>query len=210
MDKQLKTIEVYNNFVQNYADKFMKMDLYEDTWLDFLALLPQNKKLLELGCGPGNVIRFFLDKRSDLKITGLDLAPKMISFAQELNPTAEFLVQDIRKLDSITGSYDAVLASFCMPYLSYSDIDAFFQDLNRLTAENGLIYLSCVEGEKERSGFEKTSFTGDDEIHIYYHQRENVESLIAREGFKIEKFYTKDYPESGGTFSTDLIYIVRK
>lgn len=67
-----------SKFKRYYADKFMKMDLYVDTWLDFLALLPQDAKLLELGCGPGNVIRFFLDKRSDLKITGLDLAPKMI------------------------------------------------------------------------------------------------------------------------------------
>ncbi len=53
MDKQLKTVPVYNNFVQSYADKFMKMDLYEDAWVDFLALLPQNAELLELGCGPG-------------------------------------------------------------------------------------------------------------------------------------------------------------
>ena len=87
---------------------------------------------------------------------------------------------------------------------------AYLQSENRLTAENGLIYLSYVEGEKERSGFEKTSFTGDEEIYIYYHQRRNVESLIAGEGFKIVKFYTKDYPESDGTFSSDLIYIVRK
>ena len=209
MDKQLKTVQVYDNFVRSYADKFMKMDLYNDTWLDFLALLPAHAKLLELGCGPGNVIKFFLDNRTDLKITGIDLAPKMIAYAQKLNPNANFLVQDIRNLDSIAGPYEAVVASFCIPYLSYSDIDVFVKDLNRLTAENGLIYLSFVEGEKERSGFEKTSFTGNDAIYIYYHQRENVESLIAREKFEIEKFYTKQYQESDGTFSTDLIYIVR-
>lgn len=103
MDKQIKTIQVYNNFVQSYADKFMKMDLYNDTWLDFLALLPAHAKLLELGCGPGNVIKFFLDNRTDLKITGIDLAPKMIAYARKLNSHANFLVQDIRKLDSIAG-----------------------------------------------------------------------------------------------------------
>lgn len=210
MDKQLKTIHVYDKFVQNYLDKFTKLDLYNDAWLDFLELLPKDAKLLELGCGPGNVVRFFLDRRSDLKITGLDLAPKMISQARKLNPTADFQVQDIRKLDSIPGPYDAVVASFCMPYLSYSDLDRFFKDLSRLTSGNGLIYLSYVEGEKERSGFEKTSFTGDDQIFIYYHQRDNVESLLSRERFRIEKFYSKDYPESDGSTSTDLIYIARK
>lgn len=210
MDKKLKTIEVYDKFVQNYADKHSGRDLYHDAWLDFLSLLPQNASLLELGCGPGNVIRFFLDHRGDLKITGLDLAPKMIEYARELNPAAEFLVQDVHNLDSINGPYDAIVVSFCLPYLSFSDLDPFFRDLDRLVSETGLLYLSFMEGEEEHSGFEKTSFSGDDEIYIYYHRRDKVERLMAREGFKIEQFYTKISPDPDGTTSTNLVYVAKR
>lgn len=210
MDEHRKTIAVYDRYVENYAEKHAGRDLYHDAWSDFLEMLKQNASVLELGCGPGNVIRFFLDRRTDLKITGVDLAPRMIAHAQNLNPAADFIVEDVRNLDSLTGPYDGVVVSFCLPYLSFSDLDSFFRDLNRLAGETGLLYLSFMEGEKEHSGFEKTSFSGDDEIYIYYHQRENVEKLIAREEFKIEKFYTKISPDPDGTTSTNLVYIAKR
>jgi len=37
-----------------------------------------------------------------------------------------------------------------------------------------------------------------------------VEEKLTENGFVMEKFYTKDYPETDGTFTTDLIYIARK
>ncbi|MGF1636851.1 MAG: hypothetical protein ACFCUU_07240 [Cyclobacteriaceae bacterium] len=67
-----------------------------------------------------------------------------------------------------------------------------------------------MEGKNERSGFEKTSFTGDNEIYITFQPRENLEYLLAKNGFETDKFYTKDYPESNGSITTDLIYIARK
>ena len=210
MDHQLQTVQVYNDFVQNYVDKFMKMELYEDTWLDFLALLPPNASLLELGCGPGNVAKFFLDQRPDLVVTGFDLAPNMVEFAKKLNPSASFEVRDIRQLGVAKQTYGAIVASFCMPYLSPSDLEFLFEDMARLLEKNGFIYLSCMEGPEEKSGFEKTSFTGDLELFVYYHSRENLERLIQRSHFTIQRFYTKDYPETDGSFTTDLVYLLKK
>ena len=62
MDNQIKTIHVYNQFVKEYEQKFMSFDLYDDTFDELLKRLPANASLLELGCGPGNVIKYFLIK----------------------------------------------------------------------------------------------------------------------------------------------------
>ncbi len=210
MDNQLQTIDIYNQYVNEYVNKFMHFDLYNDTFDDFLKLLPANSTLLELGCGPGNVIHYFSEKRSDLKILGVDLAPEMLKRAKEINPQATFRLMDIRNADEIQQSFEEVVGAFCLPYLSFTDLDTFFLNLKNLTQDNGLIYLSCMEGEPNKSGFEKTSFTGNSEIYIYYHQRNNLEAKLSVNGFTIEKFYTKDYPESDGTVTTDLIYIARK
>lgn len=210
MDNQLKTIAVYNQYVNAYENKFMTFDLYNDTFDVLLDKIPTNANILELGCGPGNVIKYLLNKRRDLMITGIDLAPEMIKRAKEINPSATFRLMDIRNIHEINFSYEVIVAAFCLPYLSYQDIPAFFQNLNTLTLKNGFIYLSCMEGDYDKSGFEKTSFTGDSEMYIYYHHRVHLEKLLTENGFQIEHFYTKDYPETDGTVTTDLIYIAKK
>lgn len=210
MDNQLRTVNIYNQYVENYINKFMYFDLYNDTFEDFLNLLPQNSKVLELGCGPGNIVKYFLERRSDLQITGVDLAPEMIKKAKAINPGAEFKLMDIREANKINHQFNAVVGAFCLPYLSFDDLTNFFFNLKNLTTKDGLVYISCMEGKRERSGFEKTSFTGDSEIYIYYHQRDNLEQLLQKNGFDIIKFYTKDYPEADGNVTTDLIYIAGK
>jgi len=210
MDNQLKTIEVYNQYVNEYVEKFMTFDLYKDTFDYLLNALPKNSTLIELGCGPGNVIKYFLDNRPDLHITGIDLAPEMLKRAKEIVTSANFILHDIRSLNTLTEQYDALVAAFCLPYLSCTDLPRFFSDISRLTKENGYVYISCMEGDPNKSGFEKTSFTGDSELYIYYHERIQLEKRLAENGFQIEKFNTKDYPETDGTVTTDLIYLAKK
>lgn len=210
MQEQLKNIEIYNQYASEYATKFMNFGLYNDTFDALLNLLSEEASILELGCGPGNVIQYFSKKKPNLKITGIDLAPEMLRLAKELNPHATFQMLDIKKVGSIESKYDAIVAAFCLPYLAYADLTLFFQNLNHLTTPQGLIYVSCMEGEKEKSSFEKTSFTGDSDLYIWYHQRENLESLIKQNGFEVVRLYTKDYPETDGSVTVDLVYIARK
>jgi cyclopropane fatty-acyl-phospholipid synthase-like methyltransferase len=188
----------------------MDLDLYKDTFEHLLKHLPQEASLVELGCGPGNVVKYIKSKRQDLHFVGIDLAPEMIKAAQKENPGEEFRVLDIRNAGEIHGRFDAVIAAFCIPYLSFDDLPDLFSNMRRLTSEKGIIYLSCMEGAEERSGFEKTSFTGQDELYINYYPRNKIESLMKKYDFEIVKFYTKDYLEADGSTTTDLIYIARK
>lgn len=210
MDNQIKTIQVYNQFVKEYEHKFMSFDLYNDTFDELLTIIPSNASLLELGCGPGNVIKYFFDKNPSLQFTGIDLAPEMLKRAQEITPAANFILEDIRNLKEFIKQYDAIIGAFCIPYLSSSDLTNFFAEISRLTKENGYVYLSCMEGEPNKSGFEKTSFTGNSEIYIYYHERKHLEKLLDENSLQVVKFYTKDYPETDGSVTTDLIYIAKK
>jgi SAM-dependent methyltransferase len=210
MNNQQHTVSIYNQYVQAYMNKFMDFGLYHDTFDCLINKLPKNATLLELGCGPGNVVRYLLLKRPDLQITGIDLAPEMIRQAETINPGATFRVLDIRVAGSIQEKFDAVAATFCLPYLSADDLDLFFFNLRNLTRDNGIIYVSCMEGPPERSGYEKTSFTGDDELYITYYERDAIESRMVKNGFRIETLFTKEYPEADGSITIDLIYIARK
>jgi SAM-dependent methyltransferase len=204
------TVHIYNRHVKEYMNRFMDLGLYKDTFEFLLETLPPGGNVLELGCGPGNVAKHMLGKRPDLYYLGIDLAPEMIKAAKEENPGAEFQLLDIRNADRIEGRFDAVIAAFSIPYLSSDDLPGVMANMSRLTAENGMIYLSFMEGARERSGFEKTSFTGEEELYISYYPAPEIELLLKENGFEIKRPYSQDYPEADGSVTKDIIYIAGK
>ena len=63
MDKYRETFETWNKVAQLYEDKFMDLDLYNDTYDQFCELLlKKNASILEIGCGPGNITKYLLSK----------------------------------------------------------------------------------------------------------------------------------------------------
>ena len=210
MDNQQHTVNIYNQYVKEYVARFMGLDLYQDTFEPLIELLPPHVKVLELGCGPGNVVRYLKSKRSDLDILGIDLAPEMIKEAQRQNPDARFEVMDLRLAHQLNQKFNALIAAFCLPYISYKDTEALFKSFDHLAAGDALLYVSFMEGPPERSGYEQTSFTGTDEIYINYYERSVIEALLKAHHYTIEAFYTKDYPETDGSITTDVIYLAKK
>jgi trans-aconitate methyltransferase len=118
MDNCQINVSVYNQYVNEYIDRFMDLSLYKDSFSLLLKELPPGSAILELGCGPGNVVKYIKANRSDFQILGIDLAPEMIKAAKATNPDSEFKLLDIRQADEIKGHFDAVIAAFCIPYLS--------------------------------------------------------------------------------------------
>jgi cyclopropane fatty-acyl-phospholipid synthase-like methyltransferase len=189
-------------------NRFMDLNLYKDTFSHLIDELPPSGAILELGCGPGNVVKYIKANRPDVHILGIDLAPEMVKAAKAANPDSEFKLMDIRQADKIEGHFDAVIAAFCIPYLSSEDLTGVFAQMKRLTtARKGMIYISCMEGSREKSGLEKTSFTGASELYINYYPRKQIEWLITEHGFTIKSLYLKDYSETDGSTTTDLIFI---
>jgi cyclopropane fatty-acyl-phospholipid synthase-like methyltransferase len=210
MDKHQHTIKMFSEYVAEYVGRFMNLGLYSDTFDEFAKMLPSKATVLELGCGPGNVAKYLLAKRSDLDILGIDLAPGMIEEAKKQNPGARFELMDIRETGQLKQRFNAIIAAFCLPYISYDDVPAMFENIHNLTAENAFLYVSFMEGNRQRSGFEKTSFTGDKEIYINYHDRLEIERLLEKNGFGLKAAFTKDYPEPDGSTTKDVILIAKK
>jgi 2-polyprenyl-3-methyl-5-hydroxy-6-metoxy-1,4-benzoquinol methylase len=211
MDKHLVTIETYNKSAVAFQNKFMDMDLYNDTYDKFCSFIEiKEARILEIACGPGNITRYLLRKRPDFKILAIDLAEKMIDLARINNPAANFRVMDCRKIDQFNEQFDAIMGGFCMPYLSDQECGKLIRDASKLLNQNGVLYLSTMEDDCNKSGFETTSFSGSDKVYIYYHQSEFIINELKANGFMNIDVQRKNYPESNGTFTTDLIIIARK
>lgn len=210
MENYKKTIQTYNEVALNYENKFMEMDLYNDTYDLFCSLLNTNSEVLDIGCGPGNITKYFLNIRKDLKITGIDLAPNMIERAKLNVPNANFTVKDALNIDELTNTFDGVVIGFCMPYLNKEDSSKLIRLSSEKLNSNGIIYISTMEDDYSKSGYETTSFSDEKEVYVYYHPEDHIKTELINNGFEILKIDRKDYPEPDGTFLSDMIFIARK
>jgi trans-aconitate methyltransferase len=136
MDKYEVTIKTWDLLAQKYQDGFMDLNLYDESYDVFCELLEKKSaSILELGCGPGNITKYLLNKRPHYKIHATDAAPSMIALARKNNPTATFEVIDTRNISELKNKYDAIVCGFCLPYLSETDCIKLIEDSFQLLNE---------------------------------------------------------------------------
>jgi 2-polyprenyl-3-methyl-5-hydroxy-6-metoxy-1,4-benzoquinol methylase len=208
MDKTKIAAYIFNNLAKEYQDKFMDVNLYGDTF-DFFCgnIAKQNAEVLELACGPGNITKYLLTKRPDFKIFGIDLAANMIGLAKINNPTAEFKIMDCRDIGMIDKKYNGIMCGFCLPYLPKEEVVKLISNASKLLSADGLLYLSTMENDYDKSAFKKGS-TGE-EIFMHYYPADYLTNVLKENNFKVLKLERKCYPEQDGT-TTDLIIIAEK
>lgn len=209
MDIYKETFETWNKIASLYQDKFMDLDLYNDTY-DFVcrSIDKENPKILEIGCGPGNITKYLLSKRPDFDVFGIDIAPNMIELASKSNPTASFAVMDSRQIDEIKTKYDGIVCGFCLPYLSQSDSQKLIGNCYNILNENGLLYISFVEGDPNKSDFQVGS--SGDRIFFYYHNLEDLKQQFIENNFKELQTFKVEYKKSETEIDIHTIVTAKK
>lgn len=209
MDENKKAVAVFNKLADLYQQRFMNVDLYADTFNFFCETLETTKpEVLELACGPGNISRYILNKRPDIQLLGTDLAPNMVELARRNNPEANFEVMDARDMFKLNRTFDGLICGFCLPYFSMQETKQLIQYAARVLREKGLIYLSTMEDEYQKSGLRKGS-TGD-EIFMHYYLASDIEPMLEEAGFHLLLKERKLTTGSDGATVTDLVLVARK
>ncbi len=209
MDRYKETFETWNKVASLYQDKFMDLDLYNDTY-DFIcsSLNKPNSKILEIGCGPGNITKYLLSKRPDLDVFGIDIAPKMIELAKKNNPTASFAVMDSRQISNLKTKYDGIVCGFCLPYFSQTDSIKLISDCYNLLNTAGLIYLSFVEGDPNKSGFQVGS--SGDRTYFYFHKLSDLTKQLTEKKYEEIKVFNVEYKKTENEKDIHTILTAKK
>lgn len=209
MDRYKETLETWNKVALIYENKFMDLDLYNHTY-DFICnSITKNKpKILEIVCGPGNITKYLLSQKPNFNIFGIDFAPNMIQLAKKNNPSANFAVMDSRKINEIKTKYDAIVCGFCLPYLSHTDSRKFIADCSKLLNYNGLIYISFVEGNPNKSDFQIGS-TGDRSFFYFYNLDDLKIELLENKFYDLTIFKV-NYKKSLTEIQTHTVLTAKK
>lgn len=202
------TFETWDKIAGLYEDKFMDLDLYNDSYDAFLKHLSNKEaSVLELGCGPGNITKYLLSKRPDIKVLGIDISENMLVLAKRNNTSAEFKKMDVRDIHQLAYQYDGIMCGFCIPYLSKQDLISLISTSKNLLKKNGVVYVSCIEGEYENSGFESGS--SGDQCYVYYYQEDFIRGLCSENGLVIADLFRMKFEKSNGIQENHLLFIAK-
>ncbi len=209
MNHNEETFQTWNKVAKAYQDKFMDLDLYNDSYDYFCkAVKKDDARILDAGCGPGNITRYLLSKKPAYKILGLDIAPNMIKLAEQNNPGAGFRVMDIREIGSMETTYDGIICGFSLPYLSPEESLQLISDAYELLNEAGVLYLSFVEGDPTQSGFQ-TASTGD-RSYFHYHSLAGFTEHLQYCGFGELVTFNLEYNKNETDKEVHTIIIAKK
>lgn len=202
------TLQSWNQLADIYQEKFAGLRLYDEGYDAFCRLVTrQRAKLLELGCGPGNLTQALLNRRPDFQIMGLDGAPQMVQLAQNLVQGARFELADVRDLSAHSGPFDGIISGFCIPYLSPAELVPHLGDCAQRLQPNGILYLSFVEGDPLKSGWVRGS-TGHS-MEFFYHQKSFLRDLLVANGLVLELEMDFSYPR-GEDVEINSLFLGRK
>lgn len=152
------------NYVFNGTGEIMKSsiwnfwaDKYDKLWVQKYSLRPtrnyilramanvKNKEsILDLGCGPGQLIYELTERFNNLKITGIDFSEKMLDISKSRNPQATHIKLDVNELNKLNDSFNVIICTHSLPY--YKEPEKVMNELERLLKDNGRILMGFASG----------------------------------------------------------------
>lgn len=186
------TIDWYNQNSESYAKHTWPNAPY-DLIDEFLSLLPNNPKIIDVACGPGRDVEIFSQKGAH--VVGIDISKGMIRQAIIINPHLEFKTANFLDLPFEKGSFDGLWAHNALLHLeSLDDVKRALVEFRRVLVESGVLYIQIKKQETDK----KTEVVDDKLLgarrFFRYFTKTELSALVEKSGFEILKIDYYDDP----------------
>ncbi|MDB4334964.1 class I SAM-dependent methyltransferase [bacterium] len=207
MDKD-EVIRFYSEYSSQFEEKIGSLDIYHESYNDFICGAKRKSNMLDLACGPGNVSLFIKNMCPEIEITCVDLSDEMLELAKKKGFMAEFYKSDILNIDIPDKKYDLIMCAFGIPYIKSSELERFVSEVNRYSEKGTSVYISCMEGEFIEN--EIMSFADFHTVSVQRHRKINIVNSFEEFQFKLTNFNTQAYREPNGFETTDMFFSFEK
>ena len=148
-----KRFEIIRQHFENEAVSFDKFFFkvaphYEEMMGALIDALPFKKqdrlKVLDLGCGTGNLSRKIISAYPKAGITCVDMAENMLKMAKAKlqDDNVKFWLGDIRDFD-YSGKYDVIVASLVLHHIEKRDKPRFYRKIHDALSKKGTFF--CID-----------------------------------------------------------------
>lgn len=173
----------YDLVAEKTADEWYDNDLLLKTVEDFMSYLPDNPKVLDLGCGPGHEsMRLY---KCGARVVGVDFSSESIKIAKERCPQCNFKELDFRSLDHRIGKFDGIFANASLIHIAPKEMNNILKRINNVLKNNGYMLITLIEGVGVHEEWSNMTVDGKElRRTVYCYKKENIINKAKKHSFE--------------------------
>jgi len=142
--------ESYDRVAEEYARRLFgelaQKPLDRELLNRFAARTIGHGEVCDIGCGPGQVARYLRD--AGTTVFGLDLSPRMLEQARQLNPDICFREGNMMALDLPDGRLAGITAFYAIVNIPRESLTVVFREMERVLRPDGLLLVAFHTGDE--------------------------------------------------------------
>jgi trans-aconitate methyltransferase len=185
------TTKIYNQIVDTYVSEnenrvHMKLDVKK-----FSSLMPQNARVIDLGCGVGFDSRDLKLARKDLQIIGIDNSEEMLKQFSKITSSIPTENKDILSVVFERSALDGVWMNASLLHLTKEDGKTLLGRILFWLKPGGYLYLQLKKGEGEKE-VPASKYGRSDLSRFYSFYDENeLKKMLSGLGYAVESIETE-------------------
>jgi ubiquinone/menaquinone biosynthesis C-methylase UbiE len=199
----------YDRAADKYAEGFwneLEKKHFDRVILDWFAdQAPRGERILEIGCGPGEVSGYL--SRRGATCLGTDVSPRMIENARKYFPGVSFDVQDFFSLTYADTSFSRVVAFYAIVNLTMPEIESVFREVSRVLASGGLFLFTFHIYESEEKTDTADFLAPGNPLTFYYFKVDEMKAMVERLGFQVVDVLIR-HPYPGAEYQSKRSYFI--
>lgn len=142
--------QTYDRLSDEYARQFVNelqsKPLDRELLSRFAREVAYRGQACDMGCGPGHISRYL--RNVGVNVFGLDLSPRMVERARELNPDISFREGNMMALDLPEGVLAGIVALYAIVNIPKESLPLLFREMGRVLQPDGLLLLAFHIGDE--------------------------------------------------------------
>lgn len=179
--------KTYNGIAKKYEQE-AKNDWNDKKEVDeFLKHLKLNDYILDIGCGTGELIKYYNDKK--FKVSGIDISREMIKISKEKVPTANIKKMSVYEIDKLDEEFDGISMTYLLVHIPKESIKNVMLKVSEILKNEGVIFI--VFTTKLKEGLQEEPLDSNYKYYAINYSLDEVKDILASTGFHILKSQEK-------------------
>lgn len=149
----------------------------------FAAEVAGGGEVCDMGCGPGQVARYL--RGIGTTVFGLDISPRMLEEARQLNPDISFREGNMLALDIPDGALAGIAAFYAIVNIPRELLPTVFREMERVLQPGGRLLLAFHTGDEAVQ--EKELWGQPISMDFFLLPAPKIQGLLEKAGLEIEE-----------------------
>jgi len=150
------------------------------------------KRIIDIGCGPGNSTAVLKKHYPDTYVLGVDFSPNMIERAKLNYPDIDFMIFDASKdFEKLEGSFDIVFSNACIQWVP--NHRKLLTDMMRILNPNGIMAVQIPNQFEMPINSIVSRVTESDKWKNKFETKRNFYNLTQEEYFDLLSDISSDF-----------------